>query len=422
MKQFKNLTLAIIAGLVVLSVATVSCKKKSGGTAAPTVATFSPTSAAVGDTITINGTGFSSPATVVIGGMTATTIISITSTTIKAIVPIGATTGSITVTVSGQTGTSTSNITITTVSTYYKTPDSLYTSSDQIGTTSLRAYWPFDGNSTEHFSFQDGTTISGGTTPTYVAGVRGQGISFNNSGLIYAPITALDNQDSMQHYTIAMWVNIAPNNLAQYPIVSGKTSAGKEISLFQVNGDYYNDIWGYAAVEIHSNTGYTGDTLGIGSEITQVDGRGPVTDDTLAVLKPRLTPSQYFGGANTWSFITVTYNDNTDSSKIYGNGQLLLAVKSPILNPPGFSGETFTLNDFSAPHNQVTFGTFTFSEDFPLNGTYTTGAPYGAPPASSTKPYWAHGMIGSLDEVRVYNNDLSASEINDLYLLGLHGK
>jgi hypothetical protein len=302
----------------------------------------------------------------------------------------------------------------------------LYTSSDQVGTSSLIAYWPFNGNSTEQISSLPGTTIAGGPsdngTISYVSGQRGQGISLVNAGLIYPPIANLDSINQLQRYTVSMWVNMAPNNVSEYPA----GSPGEESSLFQVNGDFYNNIWGLCAVEVKTNDGYTGDTLGVSAELTQIDGTPPYThtDDTTAVLNPRANSSQYFGGANKWSFITETYDDATDSLYIYGNGQLLLASHLDILLNVG---ETFTLNPnfgVTSPYanNQVTFGSFQFSDEFGASNTYTTGGPYGYSGAASTKPYWTHGINASLDEVRVFNNVLSAAEINDLYLLGVHGQ
>jgi hypothetical protein len=392
-----------------MAIALTSCKKDAAApSTAPTVATVLPSPAVPGQTITITGTNFTSAATVTVGGVAATSITVTGTTTITATVPLtlSAGTQSLVVTVGSQSSTGFS----ITVNALYKTPDG-DSLSTQIAPSFMRAYFPFDGTSQEFYSGQAGGNLAVGGSPTYVAGVKGQAVSFAGGGLIYPPIPMLDKQDSMQHYTISLWVN-----------TSGNTGDNRETSLFQVNGDYFNDIWGYAAVELKTGAGYGGDTLAIGSEITQVDGRGAVTDDTLAVLYPRATPSQFVAGSNVWTNITVTYNDVTDSSKIYANGVLKLAVKSPILNPPGFGGETFTLNDFGAPHNQITFGTFEFQDEFNASNTYTTGSPLAFPPFASTKAFWHHGFTGSIDEVRVYGNDLSASEVNDLYLLGLHGQ
>jgi hypothetical protein len=78
---------------------------------APTLTGFSPTSGAVGTTITITGTNFASP-TVSFNG-TAATVTASTSTSITTTVPNGATTGKITIVSGGVTLTSVSNFTLT---------------------------------------------------------------------------------------------------------------------------------------------------------------------------------------------------------------------------------------------------------------------------------------------------------------------
>lgn len=77
----------------------------SGSTAAPTVSALSPGSGAVGSTVTITGTNFSTTTapTVVINGRAATVLSGNTSTSVRFVVPAGATTGAVTLTSNGQT-------------------------------------------------------------------------------------------------------------------------------------------------------------------------------------------------------------------------------------------------------------------------------------------------------------------------------
>ena len=86
-----------------------------GGPTGPTISGFSPSSGAVGSSVTITGSNFSSP-TVKFNGTTATVTAS-TATSITATVPSGATTGPITVEVAGQTtATSASSFTVSSAS------------------------------------------------------------------------------------------------------------------------------------------------------------------------------------------------------------------------------------------------------------------------------------------------------------------
>lgn len=85
-------------------------------TPAPTIISFTPTSGAVGTTVTITGTNFSTtPASNIVqfNGVAAVVSAS-TATSITVVVPAGATSGKISVTVNGMTATSTNDFTVTT--------------------------------------------------------------------------------------------------------------------------------------------------------------------------------------------------------------------------------------------------------------------------------------------------------------------
>ena len=82
---------------------------------APVIAGFLPFSAAVGDVVTLTGTGFTGAFAVGFNGTSATTFNATAGTRLTAIVPGGATTGPITVTTVGGTGTSATSLTIVNV-------------------------------------------------------------------------------------------------------------------------------------------------------------------------------------------------------------------------------------------------------------------------------------------------------------------
>jgi len=91
----------------------------STSSTAPTITSFTPSSGAIGTSIVITGTNFSTTAannTVTINGVTAT-VTEATATSLTVTIPAGATTGTISVTVNGQTATSTASFTVTTTTT-----------------------------------------------------------------------------------------------------------------------------------------------------------------------------------------------------------------------------------------------------------------------------------------------------------------
>lgn len=81
---------------------------------APTVAGFLPAAAAVGDAVTVTGTGFTGASAVAFNGASAIVFKVISGTRITAIVPAGASSGPITVATLGGTGTSATSLSVIT--------------------------------------------------------------------------------------------------------------------------------------------------------------------------------------------------------------------------------------------------------------------------------------------------------------------
>jgi kumamolisin len=84
----------------------------SGGGSAPTVTSFSPTSGAVGTSVSLTGTNFTGATAVRFNGTSATFTVN-SATSISTSVPTGATTGPISVTNASGTGTSATSFTVT---------------------------------------------------------------------------------------------------------------------------------------------------------------------------------------------------------------------------------------------------------------------------------------------------------------------
>src|SRR5436309_3246147 len=81
--------------------------------AAPTITSFSPTSGAVGSSVTITGSAFTGATAVKFNGTASTTYTVNSDTQITATVPSGTTSGPIAVTTAGGTGTSATNFGVT---------------------------------------------------------------------------------------------------------------------------------------------------------------------------------------------------------------------------------------------------------------------------------------------------------------------
>ena len=103
-------------GRITLTTATGTATSASDftvtGSSAPTISGFSPSSGAIGSTVTINGNHFTAVSGVRFNG-TSAAFVFVNDGRVTATVPSGATTGRITVTTPGGTATSSSNFTVT---------------------------------------------------------------------------------------------------------------------------------------------------------------------------------------------------------------------------------------------------------------------------------------------------------------------
>jgi hypothetical protein len=381
MKHFKTHYL-VLAGLLMLFV--TSCSKDEAGppvVPAPTISSFTPTSANPGATITITGSNFTGATAVSFGGTPATSFNVTSATTITAVVGNGST-GDVKVTTAGG-SVSLAGFTFT------LPPIDGYNNSNEVGGTSLKAHWSFDSTKAERISTAVPEKNVG--TMSFATGKIGKAISLTQAYMIYPTITNLNNADALPSFTVSMWTKV-PDNTSTLS------------SLFQINGVDFQDIWGLVGLMTRTN----GNVYSLGATTTHVNGTGTHPAYADYFLDPGKTASEGFtAGTDGWAFITITYDGPTNLLTYYGNGvklgtRTLTNVKAP---------ETLAL----LTPNKVSFGTFEFKDDF------NTGA-YGNPPLAADRPWASHGITATLDDVRVYNKALSQTEISALLHLGQAGR
>ncbi|HTB51227.1 MAG TPA: IPT/TIG domain-containing protein [Ferruginibacter sp.] len=395
MKQFKNLTLAVMGGLLVLTMATMSCSKHNSSAPVPTVTGATPTTASVGDTLTVTGTGFTSGSTATING-TAATVIFVSSTEIKVVVLSGSTTGALLASNGGSIGTQGTNVTIVAGIT-----------SNSVASSNLLAHWTFDTNSAEVGSGDVASTVSGVTFTS--AGKIGNCATFTNGYLLYNPIPQINVDTALESYSISMWVNIS----------TADNTTGVLRSLFQITGNKFPDIWGQVDLELVNN-GVGTDSLPLSARQDQVDGTGPHLVSTGANV-PAAT------GA--WTFLTETYNGNgtNQTIELYANGNRIDSTQWNDVTKPGGSQTTFRIvptgnypTDGIVPNNKVYIGSLSF-----FDRGNSAGDGYGnfAPTWSAgSYPWAAESFTGQMDDIRLFNTAITAAQVDSLYTLGSAGK
>jgi len=398
MKKTKNAMFAVLGGLLILSVATVSCKKKSSPSPVATITNVLPNPATPGATVTITGTNFTGTATVSINGGAAIAATVVNGTTITFIAP-AATTGALVATVNGTPipytgGTFTVNVPGPT--------------SDSVATSALLAKWTFDTNAAEAISTDVpykavGVTYGG-------AGKIGGCATFTAGYLLYNPISQINNNTTLESYTISLWANM-PAQLGTDPLRP----------LFQMTGNRYSDIWGQVDLELTNNNTITGDSLTIGARQHQQDGYTPFDHLGITSVNAGL-PS---GIANNWILLTETYNGNGNNQtmQIYINGNRVDSAEfTDVTKPQTFNlvpqGGTPTVAPL--PATKVYIGSMAF---FDQGNTAGDGYNNYAPTWNSANYSWAgEAITGKLDDIRVYNRALTASEVALLYTYGSQGK
>lgn len=244
----------------------------------------------------------------------------------------------------------------------YKPAESFggYASSDQIESGSLVAHFSFENNLVDSVSNTAATNY--GTT--FTPGVKGQAlqVGLNN----YAIFKATAGLTSLQSMTLAFWFNTTQDTLGTQGMVSFVDSNG-----FWGNLDFFLDQQTSSGAVFHIHT------IGSGSA-----GTGGIFLTSW--------PLQSWG---VWTHVALTFDAGSDIFTFYVNGTEV--GSATVAN---FGSLNFT--NFPA----VVLGT----SQFETTPSETSGA---------TSQSWASYLLGEMDELRVYNKALSASEIRALYQL-----
>ncbi len=391
MKKIKNGMLLAGYGLLATSVLTISsCKKTTTTppTPAPTIASFTPNSGAVGTTVTITGTNLGSATAVKFNGTTAT-VTANSATSITVTVPAGATDGTITVTTAGGTATSAASYDVTVV---------VVPTSNDVAAADLIAHWTFDNTKTEAISGV--TPATTGTVTTSASGGQIGGYASFGGGYLVYPSIAKINKDTVlaNGFTLTMWAKI--------PTQTTLTS------LWQINGNI-GDIWATAGLAFRHQPN---DTLDFDGMMTHVNGTGTHSTGATAFLEGANTSFKFAPTA--WAFISMVY-DSTQvpagsgnrSIKYYGNGALIGTSTITII-PTAEQFELISSASFGGTgRNNVTFGAFNWSP-----------TPFAAGGGGAAGWQAANLITGTeIDDTRLFRRPLTLTELGQLYTRGLAG-
>ena len=238
-----------------------------------------------------------------------------------------------------------------------------YTSSDEIGAGSLVGYWSFDADFVEKVSSTPGTAVNA----SLLAGFKGKAMKGSANGYVISDLPAAIK--NMNSFTIDYWINSPINSTGILtPVCISNT----------------NDFWGSLDMFFEN-----GSTATNGNLKCHIKGQSEVWFTNGMITNPW----------GSWINIALTYDAATSKFTLYQNGN---SVASQVV---GGLGNLV----FPAGATKIIFGTEQF-QCTPSLGT-----------AGGTQG-WASYLSGQLDEVRIYNKALVASDLQALIVLQGKGK
>lgn len=241
-----------------------------------------------------------------------------------------------------------------------------YATSGDVGKGHLVGYWAFDGSYIDSVS----GTVATGVNTGFSNGFKGQALQGSANGYAISDLPAAIK--NVKSFTIDFWINTPQNT----------SSAIAPISISNVN-----DFWG--ALDMFYENGSTASSANFKVHYGWKQANNWFT--TAFLSNPW----------NAWQNIAVTYDAGSSTFNLYQGGSLTTGGS---LTVAGLGNASFVDGA-----TKIIFGTEQFQTTPSLG---TAGGAQG----------WAGYLPGQLDEVRIYDVALSASDLKALIILQGKGK
>lgn len=265
-----------------------------------------------------------------------------------------------------------------------------YNSASEVAASSLKAYWPLNGDGKESISNTAPTTT---VSTTYETGIKGQAASFNSGYMAYPSIAALNTTSGS--VSISCWAYLS-NNKANPTAVS---TTSPIFSLTRT-GEAFGNL--NLMAETHGLV--TSDSIQMKGvfRIKKTDGTEFGGDAVNMIKQESWMDNAHTWSANKiggkWAHVVYIFDGPTATNKIYVNGVKISNSAWEVRN----GGAAFPLNHFT-PTRPVIGALETV-----VNGTNTDG--------------WNAALKGKVDELRIYDKTLTTAEIGALYELEKAGR
>jgi len=243
-----------------------------------------------------------------------------------------------------------------------------------IATTNLVAYFPFNGDGIESIASLTPTVT---TNVTYVAGRRGQAYQGANEARLLYTLPANSKMKTLTSFSIAMWI--------KSPLVTGDP----EPTIFEI-GKSTDLFWGNLKLALNRLSA-TADSLAM---------RAFFYKDGIPWSGQSIGYTDQLFLINHWMHLVFEYNATTSKFMIYKDGVKVVtndgvenrwAAGDDVVPRPALGNLAFINAD------KINIGAWRPKSE----GTATDA--------------WMGWFLGNLDELRVYDKALTATEVKDLY-------
>lgn len=236
-----------------------------------------------------------------------------------------------------------------------------FSSSDQIAPESLIAFFPFDGNLTDDVS----KTSADNSGTTFGTGIKGQALSVGlDHYALFVPTTAIKG---LQSFTIAYWINTSIN------------TAGIQAPVCFVNPtNFWGNLDMYFDAQTADKAAFKMHLFGDGGNVEQWLADWSITNPW-----------------DSWQHVALSYDMPSGTFTFYVNGVKMGSVTNTNFKQPNF-----------AEVPKIVFGTIQLKTT-PILSSGSNGE----------APTWASYLLGSIDQLRIYNKALPAKDLNALVQL-----
>jgi hypothetical protein len=272
------------------------------------------------------------------------------------------------------------------------TPIDGYVSSDSVAPANLVSYFNFDG------TVNDGKGNSGTAVGvTYVAGVRGQ--AYQGAAGAYATVPASAAFATLTSYSVTCWYSL--------PTAAKPQPGGTAQGIFFLSGDSSGNIDGNEIIletDVPSTSQLAADSVPVHHGFNNIGGAAGTWQN--------FTMNSFDTATSNWVFVAMTYDGPSSTYTFYENGAPI-SVSSAY----GVSTSTIILN---GPTPSPIQGPLNLNLHLPqtlIIGTWPPGL-YGVSPTLGSKGCF----LGAIDELRVFNRQLTQLEVAGLYGNGLAGR